>query len=244
MRFEEYVICFFVYGFLGYLCEVIYCSIGQKKLVNRGYLYMPICPIYGYGAIIIILSMTPLFDRNMWYLVLLCGILLTSTLEYLTSYVMEILFHMRWWDYSKRKFNINGRVCLRNSLMFGALVMVVMYGIQPYLLKWIQLISPQYLRIVGGILLLAMIIDTIFSTIKNVNLSKMVAKISSFIDEASEIIIEKKDAAKEYLSTTSVALKMKKLLEKYPNLGFKKKGKKRLSLKEILMNHDNNKDKE
>ena len=92
MIFEQYIFCFFVYAFLGYICEVIYCSIGQKKLVNRGYLYMPICPIYGCGAIIILLSMLPI--KDMWYLVLILGIVLTSLLEYLTSYVMELIFHI------------------------------------------------------------------------------------------------------------------------------------------------------
>ena len=171
MIFEQYIFCFFVYAFLGYICEVIYCSIGQKKLVNRGYLYMPICPIYGCGAIIILLSMLPI--KDMWYLVLILGIVLTSLLEYLTSYVMELIFHMRWWDYSKRKFNINGRICLRNSLMFGALVMIVIYGIQPVLFLWMNAMDPLAVQILDGIFSVGLVVDTVFSTIKNINIAKV-----------------------------------------------------------------------
>lgn len=249
MNFEQYVFCFFIYAFLGYICEVIYCSIGQKKLVNRGYLYMPICPIYGYGAVLILLAMTPI--AHMWYLVLILGIVLTSGLEYLTSYVMELLFHMRWWDYSKRKFNINGRICLRNSLMFGALVMVVIYGIQPNLVRLLDLMSVPVLWTIDGILLAAMGIDTVFSTIKNINIAKVVAKISDLTEEAYEKITELKETAgeklgeaKEKLGNTAIALKLKELIAKYPNLSLRNvgKGKKRLSVSEFIAKHLKNKD--
>ncbi len=237
MSLNDYLLCFFIYSFLGYLCEVVYCSVAQRKLVNRGYLYMPICPIYGCGAVLIILSMKPLYDRGMWYLVLILGILLTSTLEYLTSYVMEICFHMRWWDYSQRKFNIHGRVCLRNSLMFGGLVMLVMYGIQPYLKSWIDMIPSLALYIVNGILLMALLIDSIFSTIQHVNVSKILSKVASFMDEASEIIAEKTEAAKEYLSSSAVVVKLKSLANRYPTMKLRKVGKKRTSLKEFMEKH-------
>lgn len=245
MRIEEYVLCFFIYAFLGYVCEVIYCSIGQKKFVNRGYLYMPICPIYGYGALLIILSMNPLFERNMWYLILILGILLTSLLEYLTSYVMEVCFHMRWWDYSKRKFNINGRVCLRNSLMFGALVMVVMYGIQPLMVDWLGKLSDTSAIIVSGVLVLALIVDTILSTIKNINISKLTVKLTGLFDEASEIISEKKEAAIEYFSNTTVVQKIKNLSSHYPTLKISRRENrinKRWSLKELISKHFTNRD--
>ncbi|UKI48764.1 MAG: putative ABC transporter permease [Clostridium sp.] len=100
---------FFTYAFIGYVCEVIYCSIPKKKFVNRGYLYAPICPIYGYGAVIVILCFDWL-TKYPWGFVLVAigGMLLTSLLEYLTSFVMEKIFHMRWWDYSNHKFNIKG----------------------------------------------------------------------------------------------------------------------------------------
>lgn len=249
MNFESYVFLFFVYAFLGYICEVIYCSIGQKKLVNRGYLYAPICPIYGAGAVLIIFCMTPI--KDMWYLVLILGILLTSGLEYLTSYLMEVLFHMRWWDYSKRKFNINGRICLRNSLLFGALVMAVMYGLQPFALKGMELLSDTALRIIDCVFTLGIIVDTIFSTIKNINIAKVVHKISDITEEAKDKLMLMKEAAgeklteaKDYIGNTAIALKLKEFIAKYPNLSIRKigKGKKRLSVSEFIAKHLGSKD--
>lgn len=244
MNFEQYLFSFFIYSFLGYICEVIYCSICQRKLVNRGYLYMPICPIYGFGAIIIIFSMTPIYKH--WYLVLILGILLTSLLEYITSYVMELIFHMRWWDYSKRKFNINGRVCLRNSLMFGALVIIVMYLIHPLILNLLDIIGLNLIRILNIILIIAIVIDLIFSTIKNINLSKILSKINVITDEAGEFIRDIKESAsekiqdtKEYLLNTKIIIKIKKLISKYPNVSLRKVGKekKRLSISEFISKH-------
>ena len=108
----------------------------------------------------------------MWYLVFFLGILLTSTLEDLTSYFMEIIFHMRWWDYSKRKLNINGRVCLLNSLLFGGLVMLVVYGIHPLIHRLMSFMGIHTIQILDLILGIGIVIDTIFSTIKNINIAK------------------------------------------------------------------------
>ena len=169
----------------------------------------------------------------MWYLVLILGILLTSTLEYLTSYFMELIFHMRWWDYSARKFNIKGRVCLRNSLMFGALVMLVVYGIQPLLSGWMSAMPTLALQIVDYILLTAMVIDTIFSTIKNINISKLVAKIQYITDEA----VQELNETKEFLSNTALAIKFKELMKKYPNLSLRTIGKRLETFEEFIRKH-------
>lgn len=244
MNLEQYIFSFFIYSFLGYICEVAYCSICQRKLVNRGYLYMPICPIYGFGAILIILSMSSI--SKYWYLVLILGILLTSLLEYITSFLMELIFHMRWWDYSKRKFNINGRVCLRNSLMFGALVMLVIYLIHPLVLKLIGIMGINLIRVFNSILLSGLLIDLVFSTIKNINIAKVVAKINEFTEDAGELIKEFKESAsekiqetREYLSNTAIALKLRDLISRYPNVSLRKvgKGKKRLSISEFISKH-------
>lgn len=242
MQVENYIFCFFIYAFLGYLCEVAYCSILQKRLVNRGYLYMPLCPIYGFGALIILLTMQPIID--MWYLVLLLGILLTSTLEYLTSYVMELVFHMRWWDYSQRKFNINGRVCLRNSLMFGALVMIVLYGLQPVFINLMSYIPTPVLWTLNAILLVGILIDMVLSTIKNINIAKIVAKINQLADDATDKLKEFKQTASEKFNETK--LKLKNFISRYPSASFRRVGKekKRLSINEFISNHLNSKDEE
>ena len=123
-----YFLIFIIYAFLGYLCEVIYVFLITKKITNRGYLYGPLVPIYAFGALFIIIPLNEFefgtFITDRWYLVVLIGFILPSLLEYITSFVMEKIFKMRWWDYSDKFLNINGRICLRNSVMFMLLVIL------------------------------------------------------------------------------------------------------------------------
>ena len=105
-----YILCFFAYSFLGWVCECIYCSIPAKKFINRGFLEGPYCPIYGCGAMLVIYLLTPFAAKPL--LLFVAGILVTSALEYITSWLMEMFFHTKWWDYSTYPFNINGRICL------------------------------------------------------------------------------------------------------------------------------------
>lgn len=140
---------FFAYSFLGWVCECIYCSIPAKKFINRGFLAGPYCPIYGFGALAVIHILTP-FGGNV-LLMFIMGILVTSALEYVTSWGMEVLFHTKWWDYSTYPFNIHGRVCLKNSLMFGCMVLVVYYLVHPLILDSIAVL-PTPVQMVLSIL--------------------------------------------------------------------------------------------
>ena len=128
------------YSFLGWCGEMIYCAIGQRKLCEkRGFLNGPLCPIYGHGALLVLLVLGDRWDSPP--ATFLVGMVLTSAVEYVTSYAMEKLFHMRWWDYSQRRFQLNGRVCLLNSLLFGLACLVLRYGIQPRVyppLAWLR----------------------------------------------------------------------------------------------------------
>lgn len=195
---------------------------------------MPICPIYGFGAILIIATMMPFYDRGMWYLVWILGIVLTSSLEYLTSYVLEVLFHMRWWDYSKRKWNLNGRICLLNSFLFGCLVMIVMYGIQPYLFSGLSHVSTWILRVVAAVIVFLTLVDTVFSTVRHLNISKLILKFTTLMEETSDLLAEKKATAKAYLSNTHVAKKLRSFLYQYPELTLRIAKKKRMRFKEIV----------
>lgn len=123
------LLSFLIYSFGGWLCECIYCSLPARHFINRGFLRGPYCPIYGCGALLITWLLAPL--RSYYLAVFLIGMIVTSALEYATSWIMEGLFHTKWWDYSKRPFNINGRVCLRNSLLFGIMSLLVIEVLQP-----------------------------------------------------------------------------------------------------------------
>lgn len=109
---------FILYSFIGWCGETVYCSIGQRKLCEkRGFLNGFLCPIYGHGALLVLCALRGGCANPV--LTFLFGLLLTSAVEYVTSCVMERLFHMRWWDYSHYRFQLNGRVCLLNSTLFG-----------------------------------------------------------------------------------------------------------------------------
>ncbi len=249
---QDFITWFFyftIYAFLGYICEVVYVAILTKKITNRGYLYGPIVPIYGYGAIIVLLSLWSL--RNNPFLIILLGGLLTSGLEYFTSFFMELIFHMRWWDYSDKFLNINGRVCLRNSLMFMGLVLLVIYLINPFLNNVIKYIMDiQALAyILAAILFVVFVTDIVFSNIKNINISKIILKLDELKASANNKIDELKvsaDLKKEELSAkfdeakvkfdsyfANVKDKLTKVSIKYPSFKLIK-DKKRISLRDML----------
>ena len=122
-------LAFLTYSCLGWVCETVYCSIGQRKFVNRGFLNGPLCPVYGFGAMAVLFFLRPV--RENLLVLYLSGVLVTSVIEYITGFLLEKLFATKWWDYSTYRFNIHGRVCLRNSLMFGVLSVIAARVIDP-----------------------------------------------------------------------------------------------------------------
>ena len=135
LSFEDFCalfLLFIAYSTLGWCGEMIYCSVPKGRLCEkRGFLNGFLCPIYGHGALLVLYALRGGF-RNP-FLTFLFGALLTRALEYFTSWVMEKLFHMRWWDYSHYKFQINGRVCLLNSTCFGLACVLLCHVVHPWL---------------------------------------------------------------------------------------------------------------
>ena len=161
------ILLFFIYSFLGWVCETVYCSIGGRRFVNRGFLNGPLCPVYGFGALIVVWAMQPFYKSVL--LTFVAGVVLTSILEYITGWLLETLFHLKLWDYSERFLNINGRVCLKNSLMFGILAVVTVFYIHPLFLKRIRAIPQEWMILLTGFLLGLLIADlavTIYTVLK------------------------------------------------------------------------------
>ena len=159
---SDYLLYFFIYSFLGWVCESIYCSFLQKKIVNRGFLNGPICPVYGEGALIVILGLWSYRDNMIAVFVL--GFILTSVLEYITATVLEKLFHAKWWDYSNYKFNIDGKVCLLNSTMFGFLSLFVIEILHPFVIDVLSRMNGVLLYVFLVLAMIAMIADLIVTT--------------------------------------------------------------------------------
>lgn len=175
---------FIVYSVAGWLCEDVYVGIGKRKFVNRGFLYGPYCPIYGCGALIVLYPLMLLGDHPV--LVFFGGMILTSALEYFTSWLMEKLFHEKWWDYSTYKFNINGRVCLLNSTLFGLMSLVVVFGIQPFVERWARSIPLQTMEIFLGAFTVCFVIDLIVTCVHLIKRRNVLQKMHAQIETMRE----------------------------------------------------------
>lgn len=157
---ENVFLWLIIYSVIGWIYESILCSITERRFVNRGFLNGPYCPIYGFGAILDILILG--WIENPIILFVLSAIL-TCTLEYITSFLMEKLFHARWWDYSNRKFNINGRVCLIGAVVFGTLSLILIKLVHPLILKMIGLMSDTFFHTTVIVLAVIFIADNIIT---------------------------------------------------------------------------------
>lgn len=162
----NFILLFIIYGFLGWIVEVCYVRIGSGKWCNRGFLFMPFLPIYATGAILITLALEQFSNV---FVVYVLGVLFTSVLEYITSYVMEKFFHTRWWDYSTYKYNINGRVCLKNSLLFGGLAVLVIFVLNPAFIAQIEQIPQTVKTIIIDVWAACFIVDLAY-TLHNVSI--------------------------------------------------------------------------
>ena len=120
---------FILYSFLGWVMETCYCSIMERRLVPRGFLYGPICPIYGGGVVLMILFFTPL-KKNLMLFYVVAVVVMTSW-EYFVGWVLEVTTHVKYWDYSQYRFNLKGRVCLWVALTWGVLSYLVIFFIHP-----------------------------------------------------------------------------------------------------------------
>lgn len=145
MQIYYLMLYFFVYGFLGWCTEVAYATTKQKKFVNRGFLNGPICPIYGVGVTVVVYFLTP-YKENLLLLYIMSTVLVT-VLEGITGYLMDKIFHHKWWDYTDQPLNIGGYVCLIFSLVWGVACVIIVRVIHPVIHKVLTFI-PHTLGIV------------------------------------------------------------------------------------------------
>ena len=200
--FYEVLWIFIIYAFIGWCSEVSYAALDRGIFVNRGFLNGPYCPIYGCGVLIVVVLLTPL-KKNL--LILYLGsFLLTSVLEFITGFVMEKVFHNKWWDYSDKPLNIMGYVCLKFSIFWGLACTFIMLIIHPIIYGFIHLIP----HIVGVVLLIIIMtgfaIDVVVtvSTIVKFNrrlkvMDDIAAKIKVLSNQIGENIYENVEEALE-----------------------------------------------
>ena len=145
-KLYELVWVLFVYGFLGWCAEVIFAACTKGEFVNRGFLCGPICPIYGFGVLIVTAVLEPV--RQSWAALFVGSVLLTSLLELVTGFALERLLHEKWWDYSDVPLNLGGYICLKFSLVWGLACMFVVRTAHPFVLRLIRLV-PLFTRVIS-----------------------------------------------------------------------------------------------
>ena len=155
---ETWFLWLMIYSIIGWVYESTICSIGHRKLINRGFLNGPYCPIYGTGAVLVLLVLGRIQNP---VLLFFAGAVVTCSLEYLTSWLMEKLFHARWWDYSKRIFNIGGRVCLIGAVVFGAFSVVLVLVLHPFVKSLTDRLTDAALNWICAILFVGIVSDLV-----------------------------------------------------------------------------------
>ena len=177
---------FVVYSFVGWVCEVVYCSILERKFVNRGFLYGPLCPVYGFGALLVVYLLEP-FSGNVAVLFAM-AVLVTSALEYATGLFLETAFGTTWWDYSGYRFNLHGRICLLNSLLFGAMSVVGVRFLHPLAVSGLSALSPAALDAVALAVAAALLADLALPLRSLSGFSAWLSSMSEFLAGVRETI--------------------------------------------------------
>ena len=182
---------FLVYSFLGWCIESIYKSFYEKKLVNSGFLYGPFCPIYGCGAIIMCIFLEDVSSKP--FITFCLGFVVLSIWEYTVGVFLEKVFHRKYWDYSNYKFNLQGRVCLLNSIFWGLLGVLFIDVIHPFVVHLLTLINEKNVFYLDIILLGIVLIDIVASINSNFSI---ITKLK-YVEELNESIKEKLEEIKE-----------------------------------------------
>ena len=203
MEFYRYICYFFIYAFFGWCVEVCFAAFKHGTFVNRGFLNGPVCPIYGVGVCIVVLILSPL--KHNFLLLFLGSVLLTSALEWLTGFVLEKVFHQKWWDYSDKKHNYKGYICLEISILWGLGCVLMVNVAQPLIERVVAYIPYTFGNIMIVVIFLIIISDLIASICEVQNLNNRLKQ----IDQLSNLLHDKSIALGENISDEVLELKAK-----------------------------------
>ncbi|WP_058484955.1 putative ABC transporter permease [Defluviitalea phaphyphila] len=223
--FFDIIIYFALYSFIGWVIETIYNSIKKKEFVNRGFLSGPFCPIYGFGAILII-QVFAVFNNsfsivsNNIFIQIFVAMILTTILEYITGYILEKMFNCKWWDYSDFFLNLHGRVCLQYSIYWGILSYILINLIHPIIIKYVSFLNISIKMFINVFIILYFIFDTIKSVTEIIDLRKIVLR----------------QYKKPLENFYGQIIQYKRIFQAFPKLKFKKIGKLNQEIREYLQN--------
>lgn len=190
-----FALSFFVYGFLGWCTEVAYAAAKQGKFVNRGFLNGPICPVYGIGVGVVVQFLTPV--ENNLVLLYISSTILVTVIEGITGFLLEKIFHNKWWDYSEQPLNIGGYVCVLFSLIWGVFCVLIVKIIHPLIYKVLTMI-PLVLGIVVMACLAVGLLADLYVTASGIlkmnrrleAMEKIAAELKELSDKVGENIYE------------------------------------------------------
>lgn len=200
------------YAVVGWCMEVAVFQVKQRKTVNRGFLIGPVCPIYGFGALIMTFLLR---DVENIFVAFIIAFLAGAVVEYFTSYFMEKLFHVRWWDYTNEPFNIHGRICLLNLIAFGVLGVIIVRLVNPVLFDLYNSWDVVFRMVLAGILLVILIADY---TITLILINKFRLTVGTVQRDATEELTER---VREILMGKGKL--SRRLVKAFPDLEAKKK---------------------
>ena len=227
---------FIIYSFLGWCIETIYATINKKEFVNRGFLHGPFCPIYGFGTLSIIVLLKPI-ESN--YIFLFLGsVFLTSTIEYITGYILENSFNSTWWDYSDRPYNLHGRVCLSFSIIWGFISIFILKVIHPYTIYIVNSIPNSLSMILFNVMLLYLFVDFTVTVITIFKLKSLLTQLNNAYSELTVKLSEFKLTLGNTHDISELRVKLDQLIESAEMKMSKKKSDIETIAKELKNKYD------
>ena len=176
---------FLIYSFLGWCVEVAYAAVTRGKLVNRGFLNGPVCPIYGFGMLALLFALTPLLDNNL--LLFVGGVIIPSAIELAGGWLLYELYHTRWWDYTDRPFNIGGFICLEFSLYWGLGSVFIMKLVHPTIAALVGMAPVTAGWVVMGLLYLVYAADVVATSITAAGLADELDTLEKIADGIHDV---------------------------------------------------------
>lgn len=235
ITFKRILAYFIIYSFLGFIIETIFGMLTKGVIESRqSCLYGPFCCIYGLGAAVMIPGLQK-FKKKNWTL-FLAGAIEGSIVEYVISWLGEIVFHIKWWDYSNMPFDINGRICLLFTIFWGILALVLMRLINPYIEKFIDKIPKKLfsvLTIGGTILLILDLLITAFGL--QVFYTRFTKKYDLNLVEDKNLMVSQEVLENKFVQKLSNTIFTdEKMLRTFPNIKYKDNDGNIIWVKDIL----------
>lgn len=215
----EILTYFIIYSFLGWIMESVVRSISEKKIINTGFLKGPVCPIYGIGAIIMLIFLERYQNKSI--LLFFIDVIVLTAWEYLVGVLLEKIFHTKYWDYSDQKFNLQGRICLTNSICWGVLGVVFVKYIHPFVKSLIFSIDIKLLHYIISIVAVVLVVDLVTTIIKVKNIKMTLEKLEELnkeiktkLNEIKKLTKESSKGAEKITTTENIQKLVRKLKRK------------------------------